>query len=417
VKVLYLAPWSHRPGPLSRRTFLDEEIRALADAGIDAYVLSNQILQNVDIGGVHVRAMPRQSIAERRRTLTFVLRCLGEVPLGNLADPKQCVRAAAVERRAAEVISEEGIALIHSYFAWPRGFGGLLAKAETGVPLVASLRGSDVNVIPALRYGSRCDPSFDRAFRRLMQRADATVSVSEFLRRDAIAAGAPVNRTRVILKGVRLDLFSRSADRGHARAQLAIGDAPTILVVSGLVQEKGLSDLLSAVALAKETHDFCVLICGEGPLHDQLVEQGRQLGLAETVRFCGRIGREAIRTYFSAADLFVQASIIEGSGNAILEAMASGLAVVCTDAGGPGEYVQHRVTGSVVPVAQPDAMAREIRVMLDEPELRERFGREGRRRAEAQFSYERMIADTIEMYNEVLGDRKRRPPAVNRAVV
>ena len=95
----------------------------------------------------------------------------------------------------------------------------------------------------------------------------------------------------------------------------------------------------------------------------------------------GRISRG----YFAAADVFVHASRIEAAGYVLLEAMAAGLPVVCTDAGGPAEYVANDVAGFVVPVADPAAMAERVLLLLRNTELRERLGRQARERRRDAF--------------------------------
>jgi glycosyltransferase involved in cell wall biosynthesis len=133
-----------------------------------------------------------------------------------------------------------------------------------------------------------------------------------------------------------------------------------------------------------------------------LEQQAGQLGIAGSVIFRGRVSREEIRLAFSRADLFVHGSVIEASGNALLEAMASGLPIVCTDAGGPSEYVEHGVTGFVVPVGDAQAMADKIGRLLSDAALRREMGFQGRRRAELEFKYESMIMATIRLYNSLL---------------
>lgn len=405
LRVLYLAPRSHHPGELSRYSFLEEEIRALADAGIEAYVLSAVEARDLDHGRVHVRALPADSMGERARTLGFLARHLGDVPLANLTSALQCYRSVRFEHFAANVIGREGISLIHSYFGWPGGFGGLLARAATGVPLVAGLRGSDVNTLPSLGYGSRLDPFFARAFQRLLRAADCTVYVSEFLRRQAVAIGAKAETGRVILKGVRLDLFSVDRDRDQARAAIGAGPQPLILAVAGLVPIKGLNDILDALAIVRASgREFSFVVCGEGPDRAALETQAKRLRLDTCSRFLGKVSRTDIRSYFAAADLLVHGSRIEASGNVLLEAMASGLPVVCTDAGGPAEYVRDGVTGFVVPVADPAAMAGRITRLLDDPDLRRECGHLARQHAEANFAYERMIGETLAVYRLLLGN-------------
>ena len=409
LRVLYLAPPSPQGGRLSRYSFLDEEIRALADRGIHAYVLSRASDAAADRGNVHVRVLPDDSAEERRKTLAFLARHLSRIPLRNLLDVRQCYRSVRVERFAADLVAREGISLIHSYFGWPRGFGGQLAAAATGRPLIAGVRGSDVNTIAELDYGARLNPSFDRAMRRLLARADQTIFVSDFLRQQGLALGARRDAARVVLKGVRLDQFTVKADRGAARQAIGIGPDPMILAVAGLVRIKGLHHVLEALASVKASgRRFAFVVCGEGVEREALEQQAASLGLAECTTFCGKVPRDRIAGYFAEADLFVHGSIIEASGNVLLEAMASGLPIVCTDAGGPGEYVKNGTTGFVVPVADPAGMARQIVRLLDDSALRQEFGRAGRALALTAYGYDRMIDETVDAYERVLQGRYAR---------
>ncbi len=178
------------PGPLSRYSFLDEEIRALADRGIDAYVLSPAYDADFDDGRLHVRALPADSSRERSLTLRFLARHLSAVPLGESHGP-----ATELPQPSRRTI-RRGSDRARRHLAHPQllrmaaGVRRPARSAATGRPLVAGIRGSDVNVLPALGYGARLDPSFDRAVRRLLRTADRTVFVSEFLRRQGLALGA-----------------------------------------------------------------------------------------------------------------------------------------------------------------------------------------------------------------------------------
>ena len=403
LRVLYLAPPSPQAGRLSRYSFLDEEIRALADRGIHAYVLSRAGDAASDRDNVHVRVLPDDSGDERRQTLTFLARHLTGIPLRNLLDVRQAYRSVRVERFAADLIAREGISLIHSYFGWPRGFGGQLAAAATGVPLIAGVRGSDVNTIAELDYGARLNPSFDRAMRRLLERADRTIFVSDFLKRQGLALGARAEAAQVVMKGVRLNHFTVNVDRHAARQSVGAGSAPMILAVGGLVRIKGLHHVLEALAMVKAAgRPFSFVVCGEGVEREALLGQANALGLGDCTTLAGKVARDRIASYFAAADLFVHGALIEASGNVLLEAMASGLPIVCTDAGGPAEYVKNGTTGSVVPVADPAAMAGRIIALLDDPGLRRTYGENGRARALNAYGYDRMIDETLAAYDDVL---------------
>jgi glycosyltransferase involved in cell wall biosynthesis len=294
---------------------------------------------------------------------------------------------------------------VHSYFGWPKGYGGQFVKAATGIPLVTGLRGADINVLPAHDYGARLDASFDRSMRRLLRVADRTVAVSDFVRRQAIGLGARPEAADVILKGVRLDLFG-TARRPEARVALGLGSTPLILAVAGLVPIKGIGDLLTAMSIvASQGLAFRFVVCGEGGERARLAQQAASLGLADRVTFAGRVPRNAIADYFAAADVFVHGALIEASGNVLLEAMGAGLPAVCTDAGGPAEYVAHGDTGFVVPVADPAALAERVAWLLRHETDRQQMGTRARARAESLFGYDRMIDDTINLYRSLLSSR------------
>jgi glycosyltransferase involved in cell wall biosynthesis len=401
VRVLSLVPISRDPRKLSRYSFLDEELRALAHAGVDVFVFSASPDAGSDDGRVHVRPLPSDSMWWRLRAARFYARHRDTVPLANLRDPLQVYRGLRTECAAVDLVRAERIDIVHSYFGWPKGYGGQVVKAETGIPLIAGLRGADINVLPEHNYGARLDPSFDRSMRRLLQVADRTVSVSDFIRRQAVGLGARPEAAQVILKGVRLDLFN-NARRAEARIALGLGATPLVLAVAGLVPIKGIGDILTAMSIvAGKGTAFRLLICGEGGERERLSRQVESLGLSALVTFAGRVPRDLITDYFAAADLFVHGALIEASGNVLLEAMGAGLAAVCTDAGGPAEYVADGVTGFVVPVADPPAMAAKILWLLSHEEQRLEFGRRARTRAEAGFSYGRMIDQTIALYRSL----------------
>jgi glycosyltransferase involved in cell wall biosynthesis len=322
--------------------------------------------------------------------------------MANVVDPVKLYLSLRVECSAAEIVGREHVDLIHSCFAWPRGYGGQLAKVASGVPLIAGLRGSDINILPQHEYGSRLDPSFDRAVRRLLRVADRTISNSQFVRRQAVALGAPPDRADTILKGVRLDKFTGIPSTPGLRESLGLGPAPVVLAVSGLVAIKGLLDVLQAMALVQARGaDFQLVVCGDGPERPALEARAKTLELSSRIRFVGRVSREAIPDYFASADMLVHGALIEAAGNVLLEAMSAGLPVVCTDAGGPSEYVLDGITGFVVPVAEPATMAERALRLLASPAMRLEFGARGRERVRTTLSYDRMIDQTMDVYDKV----------------
>ena len=402
MKVLYLAPSRKRPEQITRYSFIDEEIVGLSEAGVEAYVLSASDDWTEDRGKIRMRPLPLEtSLGERARTISFLLRHARLIPTGAWSDLPSLYHTVRIERNVADLVRSEKIDLIHSHFGSPGGLGGVLARAETGVPLVASLRGMDLLCDRGIDYGMRLDPRFDHSIRVLLSAADRTLYNSEFMRRKGISLGADPQRALTLRKGVDLVAFN-GADRGAEllRAELGIR-GPVILTVAGLIQRKGIDHLLEALALLRDSHRFSFVVCGKGPELSNLRALSRSLGLEHRTHFVGRVSREQIPRYFAACDLFLLGSIHEAAGNVVLEAMASSKPVVCTDSGGPPEYVEDGTTGFVVPVADPPAMAARISTLLDHSELRERFGRNGRAKAERQLDYGRMIEDMVSVYRGV----------------
>jgi glycosyltransferase involved in cell wall biosynthesis len=125
------------------------------------------------------------------------------------------------------------------------------------------------------------------------------------------------------------------------------------------------------------------------------------LGLNDRVVFTGP--REDVASVLSALDVFVLTSHTEGLPNAVMEAMAAGLPVVATRAGGTDELVEEAVTGHLVEPGDGPALSEKVAALLRDPDARLRMGQAGLRRIEREFSIERMVERTVALYDEVLG--------------
>ena len=409
MKVLYLVPQPKRPGQLSAYTFLDEEIVGLAAAGVEPYVISTKAQRDDDALPVQVRALPSSnSLSDYAGPFYFSSRAPQPFPWTNVWHPRELYRAMAIERFASEVVEAEQIDIIHSHFGWPGSFGGALAAAATRRPLVACLRGADILVDADMDYGRRNAPYHDRAIRRLLASADRTLYFSTFMRDCGVTLGAPVDRTRVVEKGVDLSRFAPADDRLELKRRLDLPDRPMVLTVAGLIPRKGVHYLLEAAARLRDSHDFSIVICGEGVERDRLQRLSESLGVSGRTYFRGRVDREAMPVFFAACDVFVLASTLEAAGNVLLEAMASARPVICTASGGPGEYIHHGETGFVVPVADVTALADRIRLLLDQPALGDQLGAAGRGRALGRLDSQRMVGDIVRIYDDVVAEARGR---------
>lgn len=402
MKILYLAPQRQKPGQFTAHSFIDEEIRALHSRGIEGHVLTSSAGQP-EVDGIRLTSVnSHQSASEVFRTALRVARYHREAgSIRRIDDLRQTYFILRRELAAAEVAKREQVDIIHSHFAFPGGLGGSIGAREAGVPLVATLRGTDLACDPELDYGLRCDPRFDHRVRHLLSAAEHTTYFSDYMRNRGIELGARPETATTIRKGVDLEQFSAGADADAARRRLNLS-GPVILSVCGLLKLKGVDLLLECLArLRSRQVEATLVLCGEGRERANLEELAIRLGVRDRVRFEGRIPRARIPDYFAAADVFVLASRREAAGNVVLEAMASARPVVCTASGGPQEYVVEGETAFVVPVDDCEALAQKIAYLLGSAELRQRMGRAGRLRAEQEFPYGRMVEDMLNVYRQV----------------
>jgi glycosyltransferase involved in cell wall biosynthesis len=144
--------------------------------------------------------------------------------------------------------------------------------------------------------------------------------------------------------------------------------------------------------------DAQLVIFGEGELRASLEQQIRELDLQKHVVLAGF--RDDVLSLTKSADLFVMSSVTEGLGSTVLDAMAMGLAVVGTRAGGIPEAVEDGVTGVLVPPGQADALAEALVRVLGDPALRQRLGAAGQARVRAEFDVDHLVDGTLAVYRQ-----------------
>jgi glycosyltransferase involved in cell wall biosynthesis len=165
---------------------------------------------------------------------------------------------------------------------------------------------------------------------------------------------------------------------------------------------KGLRYLLDAISiLAPDFPDLRLEIAGDGSLQETLKQQCHRLGLSGMVSFLG--WREDLPSVMAGWDIFVFPSLDEGFGIAALEAMAAGLPVIASEVGGLCELVRNGETGWLVPPASPVDLAQRLCQLIRDQRMREAMGIAGRKRATDFFTISRMVAQTVAVYDGLLG--------------
>lgn len=221
------------------------------------------------------------------------------------------------------------------------------------------------------------------------------------------------DRWRVVPLGIELARFATDTPRVEIPAMMRRGEEPVILFVGFLRHYKGLDDMLHAM---REIPAKLVIV-GEGPERARLESLHARLGLGDRVTFAGHVPDADLPAWMAAADIGVlpSNSAAEAWGLAMVEMMASGLPVVCTELGtGTSVVNQHGESGFVVPPRDPRALAAALNRLVQDPALRERMGRAARHRALTRFSREAMVRAVEEVYAEAIESYRRRAGARKR---
>ncbi|WP_020398781.1 glycosyltransferase [Kordiimonas gwangyangensis] len=236
--------------------------------------------------------------------------------------------------------------VIDAHYLYPDGVAAAKLARFFDIPFVMTARGSDVTEIGQQQVPGRM--IVDAA-----SQAAHVITVSNSLRTDLIAMGVPEDRVTTLRNGVDAGHF-RPQRREEFRAKW--GGANKIVAFAGwLVQRKRVDIAISAMAHLPE--DTALVVAGEGPLHTELLEQAKQLGVADRVIFEGKLSSKDMPGFLSAADVLILPSEREGWANVLLEAMACGTPVVSRAVAGALDLVVVPEAGELVEGDDPAAYA------------------------------------------------------------
>ncbi len=241
--------------------------------------------------------------------------------------------------------------------------------------------------------------------------ADHYIAISRKIREVLIGNGIPSGRISVVPSGVDPTRFESASAEALAREFRLRPQDRIVINVGHLVGIKGQRYLVRAIPRVLEKVPAArFFIIGEGPLLAELSALAHALGVGERLVLTGF--RKDVGAFYRAADLFVMSSTSEGLGTALLDAMALGLPVVASRAGGIPEAVADGVTGRLVTPADSGALAAGIIELLTDAEKAKRFGRAGRGRVLQEFSVKALVDRTVAIYEELLeaGDQTGRGP-------
>ncbi len=268
---------------------------------------------------------------------------------------------------------------------------GFLIKAFLRKPYLVYGRGSDIYL------SSR----FDRLLARLtLAKADAVIAQTNDMK-DTMHKLC--NRDILVIpNGVDADRFS-NLSRKESRSKLNInGNDRVILFVGGLRLVKGVRYLIESMNIIRhEYQNIRLLIVGNGKERQNLENITEKLNLTECISFMGWVPNEAIQEYMAASDILVLPSLSEGFPVTILEAMASGLPIVCTKVGGMSEIVIDGENGYLIEPKNSMEIAEKVLLLLKNDNLKQRMSENNRQRAK-RYSWEGVARNLGEVYTKVI---------------
>lgn len=264
------------------------------------------------------------------------------VPLGRIYHPlKTKISEIALFKLFKKIsMKNDQFDLIHAHFP-DFAYLGAKLKVKTGIPLVITEHSSKLN--------KPLDGNLERKLTYAYNKADELTCVSKSLA-EVIYKKFNIMPS-VITNVVDTEIFKLKSVETRNTGVF------TFVSAGNLISSKGMDLTIKAFAKIIEKHPNSeLLIFGQGPEKDNLMELVKTYGLSEKIKFFGLVSRQVLRQYYERANVFVLASYSETLGVAYIEAIAMGLPVIATDCGGPSDFV-HDKNGIMVPRGDVDSLA------------------------------------------------------------
>lgn len=276
--------------------------------------------------------------------------------------------------------------LLHAHYASGYGTTAMLSGFH---PLLLSVWGSDVYDFP---LEGRIQAWL---LRRNLQAADALASTSAAMAGQVRRLWSAAGPIAVTPFGVDMSCFSPAEP---AAGPLTVGTVKT------LAHKYGIDTLLRAFAQVGPALGARLLIVGDGPQREQLQALAVELGIAQWVEWAGAVPHAEVPRWLQRLHVYVAASRLdsESFGVAVVEAMACGLPVVVSDAGGLPEVLGPGDGGLTVPRDDPAALARALHRLLDNAVLRRSMGLAARARAEAEYAWPQCVSRMMATQDAVI---------------
>jgi L-malate glycosyltransferase len=297
--------------------------------------------------------------------------------------------------KAWGIVKKKHVNIVHSHWLLPQGVVGALIHLCTGIPHVATIHGSDVNIIN--RYKMLHPLALF-----IMSNTTAVTVNSSYTKKilESIVYGCE-NKIQIIPMGIDPEKFWTSQKIKSPKS------GKHILYVGRLIDWKGVNYLIDAMRQVLDRYpDVILTVVGTGPEEAALRSRAVELGIEKAIQFTGSVSPDDLIKYYQNADVFVLPSInidgrTEALGVVLLEAMAAGCPVIGSDVGGIPDIISDGENGFLVPERDSFSLADRIICILSDTELQEKFRINGRNKVTASFSWEIISRQFSDVYNHL----------------
>jgi len=238
-----------------------------------------------------------------------------------------------------------------------------------------------------------------RLIRFLLMTSDCLIGVSKTLVSIVCRVFPDLQRkkSRIVPNGAPVDLITQA---DPVRLTTNVPSA-YILTAGHLIERKGVDLLLKALKIARDRgHEMNLVVAGEGPERVNLVRLAEEAGISKNVYFVGNQSHEQVLELMKYCLFFVLASRAEGMPLVVAEAMACGKAVVSTNLNGVPEIVQNGQTGLLVEPENPQALAKGLITLSENPALRETLGYHGKEWVWREFTWDTIADKYLQLFRE-----------------
>lgn len=220
-----------------------------------------------------------------------------------------------------------------------------------------------------------------------------------------------------ISNGVDINRFNTKISCEEIKLLHRLGNKNIILFVGALDKShsfKGIEYLLKSFAKIRD-NGSCLILVGDGDLKNYYMRLSNKLGIADKTLFVGRVSNLELPKYYAASDLLVLPSITMGEafGLVLIEAMATGKPVIASNLPGVRTVVDDGVNGFLVKPKDVDGLASKIKYLIENKDVRKRFGIEGRKKVEEKYSWKKIAKKLEKSYEEILYENTARAQEVN----